>query len=455
MKPFAILLLLASTVASAQSKQDEALNELLKQVQQSSQQAAKLNAEREARFLRNKNEQAELLARAEAEMAAAQQRVAAVKARYDAHQKSVGELKARLQERAGEYQQVYATVKQAAGDFRAVAAGSLVSAQAPERIELLDRLAEQREVPGVADLEQLWLAIQQEMTESGRVVRFNADILDEEGVRRTAEVVRVGTFTAFTGNSYLALEDTRLVALPRQPRSEYRALAEDFLEETKGAAPIMVDPSRGSLLLLEADRPNLRERIDQGGEIGYIIIAIGVLAFVLAMFQMGYLYVVHRKVARQLMDTHNPRADNPLGRVLRALFEVKSPRPNEDATDAEVLELRLSEAVLREQPKLERFQSFIRLTVAAGPLLGLVGTVGGMIITFQVITEVGAGDPKAMARGISQAMIATLLGLGIAIPLLFINAYLSSRSKALVQILDEQSAGLLARSLEARKSNGA
>jgi biopolymer transport protein ExbB len=452
MSRFAFLLLLVSATVSAQSKQDEALNELLKQVQQSSQQAAQLNAEREARFLRNKNEQAGLLAKAEADMAAAQQRVAAVKARYDAHQKSVGELKARLQERAGDYQQVYAAVKQAAGDFRAVAASSLVGAQVPERLEILDRLAEQREVPGVAELEQLWFAMQQEMTESGRVARFTTTILDDEGVRREAEVIRVGTFTALSGDSYLTLENNRLAALPKQPRAELRALAEDFAELTTGTAPLMVDPSRGSLLLLEAERPGLRERIDQGGEIGYIIIAIGTLAFILAMFQMGYLYVVHRKVSGQLAETANPRRDNPLGRVLLSLQEVRSPRPNEDATDAEVLELRLSEAVLREQPKLERFQSFIRLTVAAGPLLGLVGTVAGMIITFQVITEVGAGDPKAMARGISQAMIATLLGLGIAIPLLFINAYLSSRSKALVQILDEQSAGVLARSLEARKT---
>ncbi|HTE40668.1 MAG TPA: MotA/TolQ/ExbB proton channel family protein, partial [Steroidobacteraceae bacterium] len=118
--------------------------------------------------------------------------------------------------------------------------------------------------------------------------------------------------------------------------------------------------------------------------------------------------------------------------------------------DAEVIELRISEAVLREVPKLERFQSFLKLAVAAGPLLGLIGTVIGMIITFQSITESGSSDPKLMAAGISQAMIATVLGLGIAIPLLFANAWLSSISKSIVQVLDEQSTGLLAERLEAK-----
>jgi biopolymer transport protein ExbB len=143
-----------------------------------------------------------------------------------------------------------------------------------------------------------------------------------------------------------------------------------------------------------------------------------------------------------------PRDDNPLGRVLAALGHVQR---HAGAVDAELLETRLTEAVLREVPALERFQSLLRLIVAAGPLLGLVGTVSGMIMTFQVITELGAGDPKVMAGGISQAMIATVLGLGVAIPLLFVNSVLTTRSRALVQVLEEQAAGMLARQLEAQQ----
>jgi biopolymer transport protein ExbB len=152
-------------------------------------------------------------------------------------------------------------------------------------------------------------------------------------------------------------------------------------------------------------------------------------------------------VSRQLKNLDNPTPNNPLGRVLLAFKGDKS----RIEQDADVAELRISEAVLREVPKLERFQAFLRLAVAAGPLLGLIGTVVGMIITFQSITESGSSDPKLMATGIGQAMIATVLGLGIAIPLLFANALLNSLSRTVVQILDEQSAGMLAESIEKQR----
>lgn len=176
---------------------------------------------------------------------------------------------------------------------------------------------------------------------------------------------------------------------------------------------------------------------------GYVIIVIGLIGAIVALWQFGFLVMVGRRVASQLRDITNPREDNPLGRVLLSL------KGDPTGQDPEVLETRLSEAVLRETPKLERFQSLLRMIVAAGPLLGLLGTVVGMIITFQVITEAGAGDPKLMAEGISRAMIATALGLMIAIPLLFANTFITTRSRMLVQVLDEQAAGLLARELEA------
>jgi biopolymer transport protein ExbB len=165
---------------------------------------------------------------------------------------------------------------------------------------------------------------------------------------------------------------------------------------------------------------------------------------VCSIYQLAYLIMVRRRVTAQLADLDTPRRDNPLGRVL-ATFRGD---PNTIEDDVEVVELRISEAVLREVPPIERFQAFLRLAVAAGPLLGLIGTVIGMIITFQSITESGSSDPKLMAAGIGQAMIATVLGLGIAIPLLFINAGLSTLSRSIVQVLDEQSNGLLAEHIE-------
>jgi biopolymer transport protein ExbB len=439
------LVLVANAMsASAQAPSPKGMDELLKQIQQGSQEATKLNIEREQRFLRNKTEQAALLAKAEAEQAAANARANQAKARFAAGQTEIAELKKRLTDRVGDAGQMYAAIAQSAGEFRGQVAGSLVTAQFPERLAFLDRLAAGGEIPSVRDLEQMWFLYAQEAAESGRIARFQAEVVDALGEREKTEVLRVGLFTALDADGFLVMqpESGRLALLPRQPEGR-AGLARDFTEAREGLHPVLIDPSRGDLLRLMGERPTVMERVHQGGLVGYVIIAIGVLGAVLAVYQFVYLLLIGGRVRRQLANVLQPREDNPLGRVLSSL--------KHDVTqDPEVLETRLSEAVLRETPRLERFQSLLRMIVAAGPLLGLLGTVIGMIITFQVITEVGAGDPKLMAGGISQAMVATVLGLIIAIPLLFVNSFLMARSRALTQILDEQAAGLLAHVLEAQ-----
>ncbi|HEX4870942.1 MAG TPA: MotA/TolQ/ExbB proton channel family protein [Nevskiaceae bacterium] len=437
-----------SARAAAPAAPAAGLDALLQEIRESSRDSARLNQEREARFLRNKATQQAELARAEAAQAQAEARAAQARSRFDAAQAEIARLREQLTARIGESGQVYSAVKETAGQFHAEAAESLVTAQMPERLQTLNTLAEGREVPGISEIEALWFLLAEEIAEGGKVTRFSAEIDDAEGARREATVTRVGLFSAFTGGEYLTLQDDgRLAALARQPRA-YQGLAEDFEAAGGELAPVLIDPSRGELLDLYTLKPTLGERIDQGGEVGYLIIVIGVLGTVLAVYQLVFLAAESRRVRRQLQDTRQPRPDNSLGRVLAVL-------KNETENDPEVLELHLSEAVLRETPRLERFQTLLRMIVAAGPLLGLLGTVVGMIITFQVITEQGAGDPRLMAGGISQAMVATVLGLGIAIPLLFINSILSSRSRVLTQILDEQCAGLLAERLEAARRGGA
>jgi biopolymer transport protein ExbB len=224
-------------------------------------------------------------------------------------------------------------------------------------------------------------------------------------------------------------------------------IAESFQRATSGYTRAVVDSNRGVLLNLYVERPTIGERIELGETIGYVIIVVGLLGILAFLFQLVSLTIVKLAVGKQLKDLERPTPNNPLGRVLLA-FKGDKARIEEDA---DVAELRITEAVLHEVPKLERFQAFLRLCVAAGPLLGLIGTVVGMIITFQSITESGSSDPKLMATGIGQAMIATVLGLGIAIPLLFANALLNSLSRGVVQILDEQSAGMLAESIERQR----
>lgn len=427
----------------------QGLDELLRQIRDSSAQNAKINAEREQRFLKNRNEQQAQLAQAESELRAAEARAAGVRGRYEANQKAITELKAQLTAQSGDLGQVYAAVRETAGQFRAAAADSFVSAQFPERLKQLDALADPARLPSGKQLEDFWFLLQQEMVENGKVARFTADVTDADGQTRKRPVVRVGAFAAVADGDYLIGQPGGGLLVPER-ETQSAGPARDLAKAAPGTwSPIAIDPTRGNLLRLAALRPNITERIEQGGVVGYVIIVLGLVGIALAVYQLWYLAVVGGRMNRQLARIEAPDADNPLGRVLGCL------KDDGVSHDPEVLETRLSEAVLRELPKIERFQSFLRMVVAAGPLLGLVGTVTGMIITFQVITEVGAGDPKVMAGGISQAMIATVLGLLIAIPILFINSVLGARSRILVQILDEQSAGLLARRLEAQKGVGA
>ena len=273
-------------------------------------------------------------------------------------------------------------------------------------------------------------------------MRFTTDVVQLDKSVAPTEIVRVGPFTASAAGQFLIYTtwDKSLSVLPRQLGPRLRNIAKDLQSAPEGTFhKAVVDPARGPLLVMSAERPNIIERIQHGEVVGYVIVAVGVLGVLLAMFQYVYLIVTRLAVTKQLRDLSKPNPNNPLGRVLIA-FRGDGLRPE----NPEIAELRLSEAVLRETPALQRFQAFLRLAVAAGPLLGLIGTVIGMIITFHAIVASGSSDPKLMAHGIGQAMIATVLGLGIAIPLLFINSGMTALSNKVTQVLDEQSQALLA-----------
>jgi biopolymer transport protein ExbB len=422
------------------------LDELLEQTRNVRARQAEAHAAREAEFLASRERQAALLEEAKRERDAAEARSKRLSAEFDANEERLAELDALLTQRLGSLGELFGVVRQVAGDGSAVMYNSLLSAQYPKRDAFFGELGKAKALPSIDQLERLWFEIQREMTESGRVARFRTKIVDANGVPTEAEVVRIGSFVAMSEGRYLSYLPSvgALGVLARQPGAELTEPARALQGASSGYVKAAVDPSRGVLLQMIVQRPSLRERIEKGEAVGYVILFVGVVGALLALYQAVYLIRTRMAVRRQLARLDAPTPDNPLGRVLSAV----NPDPNTIEEDAEVVELRISEAVLREVPKLERFQAFLRLSVAAGPLLGLIGTVIGMIITFQSITESGSSDPRLMANGISQAMIATVLGLGIAIPLLFVNAGLASMSRSVVQILDEQSTGMLAESLE-------
>ena len=400
-------------------------------------------------------QQQTMLQQARARRDAAQQRADATGEVFAQNEEEITAANTRLLEAAerSRVSQIAAMARQAANEAHDILEQSLITSQfagtsdrSADREAFLDEFGSARRLPTIAELERLWYEAQREMTAMGEVASYTAVIAEANGTPRQAAIVRIGPFTATTEGNFLTYSPVleTLGMLPRPLPAEFGEAAEEFEQTTSGYSWTVIDPMRGVMLDLYVERPTLMERIELGEWVGYIIIVVGVAGLLMFLFQLVVLVGVRLKLRQQLKNLDAPKANNPLGRVLLAFKGDKSNIEEE----ADVAELRISEAMLREIPRLERFQAFLRLGVAAGPLLGLIGTVVGMIITFQSITETGSSDPRLMATGIGQAMIATVLGLGIAIPLLFANALLASMSKGVVQTLEEQSAGILAESIE-------
>ncbi len=417
------------------------LDQLLREVKQSQGVQGKINKTREARFIAEKNQQQKLLAVAKAELQTQERLSEQLKSKLDSNEEDLGQLETELKNRSGVLGELFGVARQAAGDLKADFENSIISQQFPNRTKQLDELVNNKALPTIDQLESLWFTLQQEMTETGKVVHYQTEILTASGEPRAAKVVRIGGFNALAEGKYLRYlpETGKLAELARQPGSKYTSLAADFMESTSGQADVALDPTRGVMLSLLIQTPDAFERIKQGGIIGYIILALGVAGFVYAIWRLIALTSIGTKMSQQMENTE-PDKTNPLGRVIAAAQQ-------HGAQDTETYELLLDEAITKEIPRLEKGQSMIKLLAAVAPLLGLLGTVTGMIATFQSISLFGTGDPKLMASGISQALVTTMLGLVVAIPLLFLHSLVASRSRTLVQILDEQSAGLLSKRL--------
>jgi biopolymer transport protein ExbB len=221
--------------------------------------------------------------------------------------------------------------------------------------------------------------------------------------------------------------------------------ADDLRAANSGFVPVYVDPSRGSILGLLKQKATLMERYHAGGVVGYIITVMLVIGLLIGVYKLVALSLVSSKISAQLKNAANPSDANPLGRILKVYHDNKS-------ADTENLELKLDEAILRELPSIDSGINIIKIFAAIAPLLGLLGTVLGMIATFQQITLFGTGDPRIMAGSISMALVTTAQGIIAALPLILTHSIVAGRSKSIVHILDEQTAGIVATHAESEKA---
>lgn len=450
MKLWAVpMLLLAawSGFAFAQGGSVEPLDALLREVRETRASDARRNEEREKRFLAEQEAQQRLLDESKRALAAERNRGEALQQVFEDNARRLAELEARMQERSEHMTEVLGVARQVAGEAKAVFDDSLVSTQVTGRQEVMDRIAQSEILDSVGTLEALWFALQQEMTESGKVVSYPAKVIAGDGSEQERRVTRVGTFTAVSDGRFLSHlpASGQLEELARQPAARYRRLASDLEKASEPTVPMVIDPSRGAVLSMLVKVPGLVERIQQGRIVGYAIIGVAVIGLLIGIERLLYLSIIGRRTRRQLASDI-PNRKNPLGRVL-------SVYTNNRHVSTETLELKLDESILRELPRLQRGLQTLRIMAVIAPLLGLLGTVTGLIDTFQSITLFGTGDPRLMAGGISQALVTTVLGLTAAIPLILLHTAVSSKSKRLVGVLEEQSAGIVAEHAERKEQH--
>ncbi len=438
----ASLSLTAGMVSAADAPKN--IQELLQQVKVDRAQDAKNNAKREKEFLNERGDKAALLKREKQALAREKQRGKDLNQAFLDNERRIAQLEEDLKAAQGDLGEMFGVVKGEAGDFAGKLVSSNVSAQYPGRDKFIADLGARKQLPKIDELERFWEEQLFEMAESGKVVNFDASVTGIDGSVHNTQVTRVGAYNLLADGHYVVYnpELGLIQELSQQPGGQHVSSVKNFVGTNSGYAKLFVDPARGVLLNVFTQKASLEERIEAGGPIGYIIIGILAVGALIALFKLFTLYAVGAKVNAQRKNVANP-GNNPLGRVLQAYQDNKS-------GDVETLELKLDEAILKETPKLESGISIIKVFAAIAPMMGLLGTVTGMIATFQSIQLFGTGDPKLMAGGISMALITTVQGLIAALPLMLLHAIVSAKSKSVVQVLEEQSAGLVAEHAEKR-----
>ena len=451
LKIFLFSLLISSSYTFAQEADVDAptnLDKLLELVKEGKSKEQSENTKREAEFKAARDQQDQIL-KAEQRELARQERIAdQLEEEFRKNQEKLRIAEEAYLKQLGSLNELFGHMQSITTDSRVTFESSLTAAEFGKEREkflgdLTQKMGESTELPTIEEIERVWYEIMREMKATGEVSRFTATVINVDGTQTECDVVRVGVYNAVCGNSYLEYVPTKgqYQFLARQPAGRYTSSAGRVsnADASSGYVSFSVDPSGpsgGALLANLVQNPSLLERINQGGIIGYIILAIGGITLLYAIYKYVMLYMMGREVEAQLASS-TPNSNNPLGRVLK----VGASHMKETI---DRLELKLAEAIMAERPSIERGISFVKIVSVVAPLAGLLGTVTGMIVTFQQITLFGTGDPKIMAGGISQALVTTVLGLVVAIPTTLAHSFLQSSARSVVDVLEEQATGIVA-----------
>ncbi|QUJ70313.1 MotA/TolQ/ExbB proton channel family protein (plasmid) [Photobacterium sp. GJ3] len=411
-----------------QSRQDQKSEKAHQQVRESGfkQTEAQIRAERDALLAERKklNEETDRLSDI-----------------FGKNEQSLAQLEEELRLESGSLGELFGVVRQTAKDLDAELDTSVTTADRNQHTDVVKKIVDAKALPSLKQLNGLWQGMLEQIHASAELRKVSVPLVNGEGYESEVEAYRLGSIGLIGEQGYLAWHADRHVATPYLKQPEHAPVSSQIaaLSET-GVQMAVVDPSRGKMLAQLAHTPSLMDRLAQGGVVGQIILGLLAIGGVIALYRGGKLLVIRQQIKSQLKNPQQP-GNNPLGRVL-SVYDKEQNRT------VEALELRLLETIVDEQQGLERGLSMLKLLAALAPMLGLLGTVTGMIETFQVITQFGNGDPKVMAGGISMALVTTVLGLVSAMPLLLAHNLLSTQADVIRNILEKQGISLVAAEAE-------
>ncbi|MEW4342197.1 MotA/TolQ/ExbB proton channel family protein [Vibrio diabolicus] len=411
---------------------------LLQKAQQENRQQQSHNVTRESGFKKTEQELQAIKNKLAAERAALQAEADSLSDTFGENEAELAQLEEKLRLETGSLGELFGVVRQNAKELESELKSSVTGVDANSYQKDIDAIVAAKSLPTLTQLQAMWRSMEEQIKASGEMANVSFTLLNGEGREQTVNGVRLGSMALLDDTGYVKWNGQRgdAVNYPRQPESGPTANT----ISSGDIDALVIDPSRGILLEQLANSPTLAERLNAGGVVGKIILGLLAIGLLIALVRGASLMISRQKIMKQLKTPAQP-GDNPLGRVL-AVYQKDKHR------SVEALELRLLEAVVDEQTHLEKGLSMLKLLAALAPMLGLLGTVTGMIETFQVITQFGNGDPKVMAGGISMALVTTVLGLVSAMPLLLAHNVLSSQAENIRSILEKQGIGLVAEQAE-------
>ena len=381
------------------------------------------------KFLDLIDEREDMLAKAKNDLRLENERNARLEKEFEENEKVLAELEERLQIKIGVLGELFGVARQFAGELLSSSESAYTFTEFPQRGDKLKEIGK-IQVHSIEELEVLWLEYFNEIVASGEVKEFKSKIINSKGDSFEDNIVRYGLFSASYKSEFIKPinELNGFELLQRQPeKSILRNLKRHQRSDEYKTASI--DPTRGFLLSLYLDKAGWIERIAQGKSVGFIIILIGIIGVAFSSYKIYFL-----NESKKILEDSNQT--NVIQDMIDNIKKAKSYQSKENIID---------ELISNYSSKLDWGVSWIKFVAAVAPLLGLLGTVIGMIETFQAITLFGTGDPKQMAGGISQALITTMLGLMVAAPLLGFYTYISDRVNTLVQIVEEKGSYLLSK----------